>query len=127
MFTSIKSSITYDVVINICNTRKFALFTAPGFGGSGVRENSEETSSFICMYICREKGYNSKNSYHLLKHWHVCIPHAWPVAFTIIPSLLAFNKKRNLDKHPELITKIVSLQKPSLFNYTYSFCNYKSK
>ena len=95
MFTSIKSSIIYDVVISVCNTRKFALFTAPGFGGSGVRENSEETSSLICMYICIEKGYISKNSYHLLKHWHVCIPHACPVAFTIIPSLLAFNKKRN--------------------------------
>ena len=56
MFTSIKSSIIYHVVINICNTRKFALFTAPGFGGSGVRENSEEASSFICMYICRERA-----------------------------------------------------------------------
>ena len=59
MFTSIKSSIIYHVVINICNTRKFALFTVfflPGFGGSGVRENSEEKSSFICMYICRERA-----------------------------------------------------------------------
>lgn len=97
MFTSIKSSIIYHVVINICNTRKFTLFSvfSSRIGGSGVRENSEEKSLFICMYICREKGYNSKNIYHLLKHWHVCIPHAQPVAFTIISSLPAFNKKRN--------------------------------
>lgn len=25
------------------------------------------------MYGCREKGYKSNNSYHLLETWHICI------------------------------------------------------
>ena len=68
----------------------------PGFGEGGSKENNKEKSLlYLYRWIdgWREKGQNSNNGHHLLKHWFVYISQALSVAFTGIPSLLHLTRK----------------------------------
>lgn len=51
MFTSIKSSIIYHVVINICNTRKFTLFSvfSSRIGAVGLEKIVRRN---LYLYVC---------------------------------------------------------------------------
>ena len=52
MFTAIKSSIIYDVVINICNTRKFVLFTVFFFQDLGAVGLGKTVRRHLHLYVC---------------------------------------------------------------------------